>query len=87
MIRSLNAHVLENRQYLGFDDSLRTGPYNFGSLDTKPDWVEHFSYQDGLLISYGTRRTPTTASATTRAAGSCCRWTPTRTSSTGPTGR
>ena len=32
--------------------SLRTGPYNFGFGDTKPDWVEHFPYQDGLLIWY-----------------------------------
>ncbi|HET7327873.1 MAG TPA: immune inhibitor A domain-containing protein [Nocardioidaceae bacterium] len=47
-----NAYVLANRQYLGYDESLRTGPYNFGFLDTRPDWVEHFPYQDGLLINY-----------------------------------
>ncbi|MGH3030576.1 MAG: hypothetical protein ACRDNE_07385 [Gaiellaceae bacterium] len=47
-----NAYVAENRQYTGYDDSLRTGPYNFGFLSTMPDWVEHFSYQDGLLVSY-----------------------------------
>jgi immune inhibitor A len=47
-----NAYFAENRQYKGFDDSLRTGPYNFGFLNTKPDWVEHFSYQDGLLVWY-----------------------------------
>ena len=47
-----NAYVLENRQYIGFDESLRTGPYNFGFLDSRPDWVEHFPYQDGLLVSY-----------------------------------
>ena len=49
-----NYYVAEFRQYHGYDDSLRTGPYNFGFLDN-PDlanWVEHFSYQDGLLISY-----------------------------------
>ncbi|HET7045554.1 MAG TPA: immune inhibitor A domain-containing protein [Gaiellaceae bacterium] len=45
-------YVVENRQYLEGDDSLRTGPYNFGWLDTKPDWVEHFPYQDGVLVSY-----------------------------------
>lgn len=44
-------YVLENRQYRGYDDSLRTGPYNFGFLNTRPDWVEHFNYEDGLLIS------------------------------------
>lgn len=32
--------------------SRRTGPYNFGFLNSRPDWVERFSYQDGLLISY-----------------------------------
>lgn len=49
-----NAYVVENRQYIGFDDSLRTGPYNFGWLHdpTKQNLVEHFSYQDGILISY-----------------------------------
>jgi immune inhibitor A len=47
-----NYYVAEFRQYRGYDDSLRTGPYNFGFLNTLPNWVEHFSYQDGLLISY-----------------------------------
>jgi immune inhibitor A len=46
-----NAYVMENRQYDGYDRSLRTA-YNFGFLNTKPDWVEHYPYQDGLLISY-----------------------------------
>ena len=41
-----------NRQYDVYDESLRT-EYNFGFLTTgRPDWVEHFPYQDGLLISY-----------------------------------
>jgi immune inhibitor A len=38
--------------YRGYDLSLQTGPYNFGFLNTKPNWVEHFPYQDGLLIRY-----------------------------------
>jgi immune inhibitor A len=46
-----NAYVAENRQYDGYDRSLRTA-YNFGFLDSRPDWVEHFPYQNGLLISY-----------------------------------
>ncbi len=46
-----NAYVVENRTYRGYDRSLSTA-YNFGFLNTKPDWVESFSYQDGLLISY-----------------------------------
>jgi immune inhibitor A len=45
-----NAYVLENRQYTGYDEVLRTGVYNFGFLNTMPDWF--FSYQDGLLINY-----------------------------------
>lgn len=47
-----NYYVAEYRQYVGYDESLRTGPYNFGFLDTKPNWVEHFPYQDGLLVWY-----------------------------------
>jgi len=47
-----NAYVLEYRTYTGFDKSLKTGPYNFGFNNTTPNWVEHFEYQDGLLISY-----------------------------------
>jgi immune inhibitor A len=46
-----NAYVAEFRQYRGYDTSLRTA-YNFGFLNTLPDWVETFPYQDGLLISY-----------------------------------
>jgi immune inhibitor A len=43
-----NAYVAEFRQYRGYDVGLQTGPYNFIGLDM----VEHFPYQDGLLISY-----------------------------------
>jgi len=46
-----NAYVAEFRQYRAYDTSLQTA-YNFGFLNTTPDWVEHFPYQDGLLISY-----------------------------------
>jgi len=46
-----NAYVAEFRQYRGYDTSLRTA-YNFGFVNALPDWVEHFPYQDGLLISY-----------------------------------
>jgi immune inhibitor A len=47
-----NAYVAENRQYVGYDANLDSGPYNFGFTDTRPDWVEHFPYQDGLLVWY-----------------------------------
>ncbi len=46
-----NAYVAENRQYDGYDKSLATA-YNFGYASTRPDEVEHFRYQDGLLLSY-----------------------------------
>ena len=46
-----NAYVLENRTYLGYDAALQKGPYNFGFLADQ-DRVEHFPYQDGLLIWY-----------------------------------
>ncbi len=49
-----NAYIAEFRQYRGYDDGLRTGPYNFGFLDNPAlgNWVEHFPYQDGLLVWY-----------------------------------
>jgi immune inhibitor A len=43
-------YLMENRSYVGYDDTLRTGPYNFAEGVTRPNWVEHFSYQDGLLV-------------------------------------
>ena len=47
----LNAYVAENRQYLGYDAGLRTGPYNFGGTNG-PNWAERFPLQDGLLVWY-----------------------------------
>ena len=44
-------YVLENRTYKGYDYGLKVGPYYFGYL-TMPDYVDHFAYQDGLLINY-----------------------------------
>ncbi|GGT14505.1 protease [Streptomyces chromofuscus] len=43
-------YIAENRQYVSYDKTLQVGPYNFGFSNTRPDWVEHFPYQDGLLI-------------------------------------
>ncbi|GAB6940427.1 immune inhibitor A domain-containing protein [Isoptericola variabilis] len=45
-------YVAENRQYAGYDTTLKTGPYNFGWTASKPNTVEHFPYQDGLLVWY-----------------------------------
>jgi M6 family metalloprotease-like protein len=36
-------YIAENRQYLGYDATLASGPYNT---------VEHYPYQDGLSITY-----------------------------------
>jgi immune inhibitor A len=49
-----NAYFAEFRQYRGYDDTLKTGPYNFGFLNdpSLQNWVEHFPYQDGLLVWY-----------------------------------
>ena len=46
-----NAYIAENRQYDGYDTSLRTA-YNFGWLQTQPDRVQTFPYQNGVLINY-----------------------------------
>jgi immune inhibitor A len=49
-----NAYFAEYRTYRGYDDGLRTSPYNFGFLNNPQlgNWVEHFPYQDGLLVWY-----------------------------------
>jgi immune inhibitor A len=44
-------YIAEYRPYAFGDESLRTA-YNFGFLNTKPDWVENYPFQDGLLINY-----------------------------------
>ncbi|AXK36522.1 M6 family metalloprotease domain-containing protein [Streptomyces armeniacus] len=43
-------YIAENRQHVGYDKSLAHGPYNFGWPSTRPDWVERYDYQKGLLI-------------------------------------
>jgi immune inhibitor A len=45
-------YLMENRQYVGYDDTLRTGPYNFSEAVTRPNWVEFFPYQTGMLVWY-----------------------------------
>jgi immune inhibitor A len=47
-------YVAEYRTYNGYDSTLKTGPYFFG-YNNNPDlvnYVDHFPYQDGLLINY-----------------------------------
>jgi immune inhibitor A len=43
-------YIAENRQYVSYDKTLKAGPYNYGFSTTRPDWVEHYPYQNGLLI-------------------------------------
>ncbi|MFC4148895.1 immune inhibitor A domain-containing protein [Micromonospora mangrovi] len=45
-------YIAENRTYVGYDDTLRTGGYNFGWGNTRPDFVERFANQPGLLVWY-----------------------------------
>jgi immune inhibitor A len=46
-----NFYIAGHRSYVSYDRYLKTGPYNYGWPD-KPQWAEHFAYQQGLLISY-----------------------------------
>jgi immune inhibitor A len=46
-----NYYIMSNRSWVSYDQYLKAGPYNFGD-PRRPDWVEHFGYQEGLLISY-----------------------------------
>ena len=47
-------YVAEYRTYRGYDYGLKVGPYYFGYLNDPAlqNWVDHFAYQDGLLINY-----------------------------------
>ncbi|WP_328633311.1 immune inhibitor A domain-containing protein [Streptomyces sp. NBC_00356] len=45
-------YLAENRQYVSYDKTLKSGPYNFGWRDggAKQNWVEHYSYRPGLMV-------------------------------------
>ena len=47
-------YVAEYRTYKGYDSTLKVGPYYFGYADNPllGNFVDHFAYQDGLLINY-----------------------------------
>ena len=45
-------YVASNRQYLSYDQYLRSGPYNVINTAANPNWYEHFPYQNGLIVSY-----------------------------------
>ncbi|GAB2558470.1 immune inhibitor A domain-containing protein [Kribbella endophytica] len=44
-------YLASNYTYNSFNRYLQTGPYNFVG-NPRPNWVEHYPYQDGLLVSY-----------------------------------
>ena len=46
------AYLAENRQYVGYDATLKTGPYVFAHPVTQPLWVERFPYHPGVLVTY-----------------------------------
>ena len=49
-----NYYVVEYRTYKGYDSTLRVGPYYFGYQNNLllADYVDHFAYQNGMLINY-----------------------------------
>ena len=77
-----NYYIAGNRSYVSYDKYLKTGPYFFGYANTRPDWVDHYAYQEGLLISYWNTRWPTTTPSPTRVRVGTCTSTRTRGRST-----
>ncbi|MBQ1072611.1 immune inhibitor A [Micromonospora sp. C31] len=53
-----NYYIAAHRSYVSYDKYLKTGPYFFGYANTRPDWVDHYAYQEGLLITYWNTRWP-----------------------------
>ncbi len=47
-------YIAAHRSYVSYDRYLKTGPYFFGYLNDpeRSNLVDHYPYQDGLLISY-----------------------------------
>jgi immune inhibitor A len=47
-------YVAEYRTYKGYDNTLKVGPYFFGYVNNPvlANYVDHFPYQDGMLINY-----------------------------------
>jgi immune inhibitor A len=46
-----NFYLASNYTYSSFNRYLKYGPYTFVGAP-RPDWVEHYPYEDGLLVSY-----------------------------------
>ncbi|HEY1178035.1 MAG TPA: immune inhibitor A domain-containing protein [Phytomonospora sp.] len=49
---SARFYLVENRRYVSYDKTLKTGPYQRGWADTAFEKVNHYPYQDGALIWY-----------------------------------
>jgi immune inhibitor A len=43
-------YLVENRQFVGYDRVLQTGPYNFSEGYSRPNWVEFFEFNPGMLV-------------------------------------
>jgi immune inhibitor A len=43
-------YIAENRNHVSYDKALNYGPYNFGWTSTRPDFVERYAYEKGLLL-------------------------------------
>ena len=83
-------YVAEYRTYKGYDRGLKVGPYFFGYANNPvlANWVDHFAYQDGLLINYwDTSQLDNNTGNCIPARGCSCRWTRTRRRCTGWTAR
>ena len=64
----------------------KTGPYNFGLGNTKPDWVERFPYQNGMLVWFANGEyADNNTVGPPRCAARCSRSTPARRRSCSPT--
>jgi len=70
----------EYRQYRGYDRTLKVGPYFFGYMNDPAltKWVDHFPYQDGVLINYWDTSSANNRPSSTPGRVSCCRSTPIR---------
>ena len=43
-------YLIENRQYVGYDETLGQGAYQYCCAYTKPNWVELFQFRPGMLV-------------------------------------
>lgn len=46
------SYMAENRTFDGYDETLAEGPYSFDYANSAPNKVDHYSYEDGLLVYY-----------------------------------